>query len=244
MRIQTPAEHAVMVEPVTEAARIEAVPPYVVSLGQDAERQAIAIGYSGGAAVFSLENDLLSRNEKLAAAYAAVGLDNPAIGDRLGLATDTIKTHLRRTYSKLDVEARAGLLDRMLAADNDHVMLIQKPSPKSPIDELSGRELQVADLVSKGMSNKEIADRLDLSHLTVKSHLARIGESRKMGSSNRSLLGTAYVLRTRHTAEPPKVYHKARLHRFTTALAEMAAASETSFVYDPVKPHQNFRKRS
>lgn len=49
---------------------------------------------------------------------------------------------------------------------------------------LSAREVQVLQLVAHGRSNREIGDGLDLSALTVKSHLARIG--RKLGSGDRA----------------------------------------------------------
>src|SRR5213082_3403083 len=42
------------------------------------------------------------------------------------------------------------------------------------VNELSGRELEVLRLVADGQSNKQIGDKLGLSALTVKSHLARI----------------------------------------------------------------------
>ena len=41
-------------------------------------------------------------------------------------------------------------------------------------DSLSESELRVADLVAWGYSNKEIAERLYMSHRTVGSHLYRI----------------------------------------------------------------------
>jgi DNA-binding NarL/FixJ family response regulator len=41
-------------------------------------------------------------------------------------------------------------------------------------EDLSGRENEVAELVGKGMSNKEIADVLDISVRTVKAHLSSI----------------------------------------------------------------------
>ncbi len=43
-----------------------------------------------------------------------------------------------------------------------------------PLRELTGRELEVFDLVAHGLSNAEIADELTLSAPTVKSHVARI----------------------------------------------------------------------
>ncbi len=52
--------------------------------------------------------------------------------------------------------------------------------------ELSGREIGVLRLVAQGCSNREVGDRLGLSALTVKSHLARI--SRKLGTGDRAQL--------------------------------------------------------
>jgi DNA-binding NarL/FixJ family response regulator len=50
--------------------------------------------------------------------------------------------------------------------------------------ELSTREVEVLQLVADGQSNKEIGDVLNLSALTVKSHLSRIG--RKLGTGDRA----------------------------------------------------------
>lgn len=49
---------------------------------------------------------------------------------------------------------------------------------------LSGREVEVLQLVSDGRSNKEVGEALTLSALTVKSHLARI--ARKLGTGDRA----------------------------------------------------------
>jgi len=50
--------------------------------------------------------------------------------------------------------------------------------------ELSFREVEVLRLVAEGQSNKQIGDELQLSALTVKSHLARI--ARKLGTGDRA----------------------------------------------------------
>lgn len=49
---------------------------------------------------------------------------------------------------------------------------------------LSNRELQVLQLVAQGQSNRDIGTALNLSALTVKSHLARI--ARKLGTGDRA----------------------------------------------------------
>jgi DNA-binding CsgD family transcriptional regulator len=54
----------------------------------------------------------------------------------------------------------------------------------SSIHDLSSREIEVIRLVADGRSNKWIGDQLNLSALTVKSHLARIG--RKLGTGDRA----------------------------------------------------------
>lgn len=52
------------------------------------------------------------------------------------------------------------------------------------VGELSARERDVLRLVADGHTNKEIAEKVDLSALTVKSHLARI--ARKLGTGDRA----------------------------------------------------------
>lgn len=58
--------------------------------------------------------------------------------------------------------------------------------------ELTARELGVLALVAEGQSNRQIGERLELSALTVKSHLARI--SRKVGTGDRAEM-VAYAIR-------------------------------------------------
>lgn len=50
--------------------------------------------------------------------------------------------------------------------------------------ELSERELQVVQLVANGHTNRSVGQELNLSALTVKSHLSRIG--RKLGTGDRA----------------------------------------------------------
>jgi DNA-binding NarL/FixJ family response regulator len=52
------------------------------------------------------------------------------------------------------------------------------------LNSLSRREIEVLTQVSQGMSNKDIGEKLGLSALTVKSHLARI--ARKLGTGDRA----------------------------------------------------------
>lgn len=66
------------------------------------------------------------------------------------------------------------------------------PAPVRPGPELTARELGVLRLVADGRSNRQIGDHLQLSALTVKSHLARI--SRKVGTGDRAEM-VAYAMR-------------------------------------------------
>ena len=59
-------------------------------------------------------------------------------------------------------------------------------------DLLSARELEVVNLISKGMTNKEISAQLDMSINTVKFHVARI--YRKLHVGNRSELLSSIIL--------------------------------------------------
>lgn len=62
----------------------------------------------------------------------------------------------------------------------------------SGVSDLSAREIEVLRLVADGKSNKEIGESLNLSALTVKSHLARI--ARKLGTGDRAEM-VALVMR-------------------------------------------------
>jgi DNA-binding NarL/FixJ family response regulator len=56
---------------------------------------------------------------------------------------------------------------------------IAQPAPATPtlpngLDELTRRELEILQQVAQGLTNREIADALNLSPLTVKTHVSRI----------------------------------------------------------------------
>lgn len=62
---------------------------------------------------------------------------------------------------------------------------VARPRLQAPaLRALSAREIDVLRRVARGMSNKEIGAEMQLSPLTIKSHLARI--SRKLGTGDRA----------------------------------------------------------
>jgi DNA-binding NarL/FixJ family response regulator len=67
-----------------------------------------------------------------------------------------------------------------------------RPEPDTtPLEELTPREREVLALVGQGLSNVEIADKLVVSPLTVKTHVARL--FMKLGARDRAqLVVTAY----------------------------------------------------
>lgn len=74
------------------------------------------------------------------------------------------------------------------------VRIVGPPSvPARSGPELTARELGVLQLVSEGRTNREIGEVLQLSALTVKSHLARI--SRKVGTGDRAEM-VAFAIRS------------------------------------------------
>ena len=56
-------------------------------------------------------------------------------------------------------------------------------------DQLSPQEMQIANMAAEGLSNREIAQRLYLSHRTVGSHLYRLFP--KLGITSRAQLVAA-----------------------------------------------------
>jgi DNA-binding NarL/FixJ family response regulator len=82
-------------------------------------------------------------------------------------------------------------LERWLAGHTDIAMRAYG-DPGEPYSPLSGREMEVLGQVTKGLSNKEIALALGISHQTVKNHVTAI--LRKLGVEDRTQ-AAIYALR-------------------------------------------------
>ncbi len=74
-------------------------------------------------------------------------------------------------------------------------------SPGLPYHELTQRELQVLQLAGEGLSNKEIAVRLDISEKTVKNHTANIFSKLQVNDRTQAIL---YGLRKGLITMPPE----------------------------------------
>jgi two-component system nitrate/nitrite response regulator NarP len=83
--------------------------------------------------------------------------------------------------------------------DNKIVQQLLMPRPQSqPTSRLTGRESEIADLVSRGLRNKTIAQRLHVSEGTVKMHLHHVYT--KLNLVSRSEL--AWAAHGKDTAHP------------------------------------------
>jgi DNA-binding NarL/FixJ family response regulator len=59
---------------------------------------------------------------------------------------------------------------------------------EAPLEELTEREIEVLQLAGKGITNREIADRLSISHRTVQAHLSHIFNKLGVGSRTEAVV--------------------------------------------------------
>lgn len=75
--------------------------------------------------------------------------------------------------------------------------LLGRSRVRGPLDDLTGRELEILDLMAQGHSNSRICELLHLSQRTVESHVrsifARLGLAESTDSSRRVLAVLAYI---------------------------------------------------
>jgi DNA-binding CsgD family transcriptional regulator len=95
----------------------------------------------------------------------------------------------RGTFAALGAATWAARADQELRAAGE----VGWRPVASPREELSAQESQIAELAAQGLSNREIGQRLFVSHRTVGSHLYRIFP--KLGITSRSQLAVALARR-------------------------------------------------
>ena len=113
--------------------------------------------------------------------------------------TTLARVHLRaalETFDRIGAESFAQRVREELRAAGV-TSGVRTESPASP---LTAQERQIADLAATGLTNKQIAERLFLSHRTVGSHLHRVYP--KLGVTSRTALRTALEALTRQEEHP------------------------------------------
>jgi two-component system, NarL family, nitrate/nitrite response regulator NarL len=122
-------------------------------------------------AVAEMETDIIACAEAGICGYVA----------QSGTVEDLVRALLRALTGELICSPRvAALLFGRLAT------LSAGRQPNRADDRLTGRERQIAELIARGLQNKEIARRLCLGHATVKNHVHNI--LHKMNIERRSEL--------------------------------------------------------
>lgn len=86
-------------------------------------------------------------------------------------------------------------MDDMLHEENN-----ENGSERAAVGVLSPRELEVLQLISRGLTNGEVATRLHVSVHAVKFHLAAI--YRRLGVSNRTEAAVTYLRAEAERVEP------------------------------------------
>jgi len=124
------------------------------------------------------------------AIWEAAGTRMNAFGPALAATHDRSAERARQTLGTESFEA-ALEYGRTLAPDAARALLLDEAPPSEHTgaggEELSPRELQVADMISRGMSNRDIAAALVLSTRTVEGHVQRI--LTKLGFRSRVEIG-------------------------------------------------------
>ena len=115
-------------------------------------------------------------------AYFALSFDHRIID---GADAERFPSTLREAIELFDVLGATRWSDR---ARQELRATGETLGPRGPDarDRLTAQELQIAQLAAQGLSNREIGERLFLSHRTVGSHMYRIFP--KLGISSRAQL--------------------------------------------------------
>ena len=136
--------------------------------------------------------------DRLKAAVSDASADWPYYGARAQLAygrwlrrrrrTAQARQPLREAAETFDALGAAVLADRARRELRASGVSVRRRTPEA-WDQLTPQELQIARLAASGLSNREIGERLYLSHRTVGTHLHRLFP--KLGVTSRAELSVA-----------------------------------------------------
>ena len=99
------------------------------------------------------------------------------------------RTHLSSALAAFDAAGAAPFADRAAAELRAAGVATPAGTPRQdPASSLTSQELQIAQLAAAGLTNREIADRIYVSHRTVAAHLYKMFP--KLGITNRNQLHT------------------------------------------------------
>ncbi len=136
------------------------------------------------------------------------GLTNKEIGDRLSISHRTVQGYLSRVFPKLGLDSRREIRIALHSLIVPHRLSRNRPSHGQP--DLTPTEREIVDLVGDGLTNREIGDRLFVSHRTVQGHLSRVFP--KIGVSSRREIRVA---RSAEWARPATRIHDALGRRYS-----------------------------
>lgn len=128
-----------------------------------------------------LSTSNLTRRELDILRLVPKGMSNRRISRILGISEKTVKNHLSTIYAKIGASGRTQAALYAMRADQTAGPAIQSPDG---VRRLTSRETDVLRLITEGMSNRKIAQRLAISEKTVKNHLSAIYT--KIGATDRT----------------------------------------------------------
>jgi DNA-binding CsgD family transcriptional regulator len=99
------------------------------------------------------------------------------------------RTHLATALATFDAAGAVPFADRAAAELRAAGGTASSAVKAGPVTTLTSQELQIAHLAASGLTNREIADRIYLSHHTVAAHLYKVFP--KLGITSRSQLHAA-----------------------------------------------------
>ncbi|HTJ66794.1 MAG TPA: LuxR C-terminal-related transcriptional regulator [Actinospica sp.] len=137
----------------------------------------------------------LTARETTLLELVAGGLTNRQIARRLQISEKTVKNHLSAIFPKIGATARTQAAVYAIGQTTAVAEAPERPSRPATEENLTPREWSVLDLVAHGLTNRQIARRLEISEKTVKNHLSAIFP--KIGATHRTQAAVYAVGRAR-----------------------------------------------